>query len=82
LNQNIRGNRYAMRSWHAEARSTAGVSDRCRNGSSAGAARNLGQPTIAEALRRATLALIDKGKPAEAHPAYWAPFIVVGENGC
>jgi CHAT domain-containing protein len=36
---------------------------------------------IAEALRRTTLALIDRGKPSEAHPAYWAPFIVVGENG-
>jgi CHAT domain-containing protein len=33
-----------------------------------------------EALRRAMLALIDKGKPHEAHPAYWAPFIVVGEG--
>jgi CHAT domain-containing protein len=34
----------------------------------------------AEALRRAMLALIDKGAPQEAHPAYWAPFIVVGEG--
>ena len=34
----------------------------------------------AEALRRAMLALIDKGEPKEAHPAYWAPFIVVGEG--
>jgi CHAT domain-containing protein len=34
----------------------------------------------AEALRRAMLALIDKGGPDEAHPAYWAPFIVVGEG--
>jgi CHAT domain-containing protein len=34
----------------------------------------------AEALRRAMLALIDKGKAAEAHPAVWAPFIVVGEG--
>jgi CHAT domain-containing protein len=24
------------------------------------------------------LAMIDKGKPHEAHPAYWAPFVVVG----
>jgi hypothetical protein len=22
------------------------------------------------------LAMIDKGKPHEAHPAYWAPFVV------
>jgi CHAT domain-containing protein len=28
------------------------------------------------ALRRSMLALIDKGKPEEAHPAYWAPFVV------
>jgi CHAT domain-containing protein/tetratricopeptide (TPR) repeat protein len=34
----------------------------------------------AEALRRAMLALIDKGEPREAHPAYWAPFVVVGEG--
>jgi hypothetical protein len=26
------------------------------------------------------LALIDKGEPNEAHAAYWAPFIVVGEG--
>jgi hypothetical protein len=25
----------------------------------------------AEALRRAMLAMVDKGKPHEAHPAYW-----------
>ena len=34
----------------------------------------------AEALRRSMLTLIDKGDPREAHPAYWAPFIVVGEG--
>ena len=34
----------------------------------------------AEALRRAMLAMIDKGEPAQAHPAYWAPFVVVGEG--
>jgi CHAT domain-containing protein len=34
----------------------------------------------ADALRRAMLAMIDQGKPHEAHPAYWAPFIVVGEG--
>lgn len=34
----------------------------------------------AEALRRAMLALIDTGEPHEAHPAYWAPFVVVGEG--
>ena len=26
------------------------------------------------------LAMIDKGEPHEAHPAYWAPFVVVGEG--
>jgi CHAT domain-containing protein len=34
----------------------------------------------AEALRRAMLDLIGKGEPHEAHPSYWAPFIVVGEG--
>jgi len=39
-------------------------------------------PTVgrAEAMRRSMIALIDKGKPQEAHPAYWAPFVVVGEG--
>ena len=27
------------------------------------------------------LALINKGGPEEEHPAYWAPFVVVGEGG-
>jgi CHAT domain-containing protein len=35
----------------------------------------------AEALRRAMLAMMDNGNAAEAHPAFWAPFIVVGEGG-
>jgi CHAT domain-containing protein len=35
----------------------------------------------AEALRRSMLALIDKGESREAHPAYWVPFVVVGEGG-
>jgi CHAT domain-containing protein len=34
----------------------------------------------AEALRRAMLALVDKGEVHEAHPTYWAPFVVVGEG--
>jgi tetratricopeptide (TPR) repeat protein/CHAT domain-containing protein len=33
-----------------------------------------------EALRRSMLALIEKGEAYEAHPAYWAPFVVVGEG--
>jgi CHAT domain-containing protein/tetratricopeptide (TPR) repeat protein len=35
----------------------------------------------AEALRRAMLATIDKGALHEARPAYWAPFVLVGEGG-
>jgi CHAT domain-containing protein len=35
----------------------------------------------AEAMRQSMLALIDKGEAYEAHPANWAPFIVVGEGG-
>jgi CHAT domain-containing protein/Tfp pilus assembly protein PilF len=34
----------------------------------------------AEGLRRAMMALIDNGEAHEAHPAYWAPFIIVGEG--
>jgi len=34
----------------------------------------------AEAMRLSMLELIDAGAPNEAHPAYWAPFIVVGEG--
>jgi CHAT domain-containing protein/Tfp pilus assembly protein PilF len=34
----------------------------------------------AEAMRRSMLALIDRGSPEEAHPAYWAPFVVAGEG--
>ncbi len=35
----------------------------------------------AEALRQSMLALIDGKDPREAHPAFWAPFVVVGEGG-
>ncbi|MGO9486865.1 MAG: CHAT domain-containing protein [Rhodomicrobium sp.] len=35
----------------------------------------------AEAIRQSMLALIEKGEPREAHPAFWAPFVVVGEAG-
>ena len=35
----------------------------------------------AEAMRQSMLALIDKGEPREAHPAFWAPFVTVGEGG-
>jgi CHAT domain-containing protein/tetratricopeptide (TPR) repeat protein len=33
-----------------------------------------------EALRRSMVMLTQHGKPYEAHPAYWAPFVVVGEG--
>jgi len=43
------------------------------------------EPSIgrAEALRRAMLAILDNpaASPRERHPAYWAPFMVVGEGG-
>ncbi len=35
----------------------------------------------AEALRLAMRELIERGSAAEAHPAMWAPFVVVGEGG-
>jgi CHAT domain-containing protein len=35
----------------------------------------------AEALRRSMTELIKNGKSHEAHPAFWAPFVVVGEGG-
>lgn len=34
----------------------------------------------AKALQRAMITLIDSGDPIVAHPAFWAPFIVVGER--
>ena len=34
----------------------------------------------AEALRRSMARMIIKGKPEEAHPEYWAPFVLVGEG--
>ncbi len=35
----------------------------------------------AEAMRQSILALIGCGKPYEVHPAFWTPFVVVGEGG-
>jgi CHAT domain-containing protein len=35
----------------------------------------------AEALRRSMLSMISTGKDYEAHPAFWAPFVLVGEGG-
>jgi CHAT domain-containing protein len=37
--------------------------------------------TRAEAHRQAMMALIDTGSSQNAHPAMWAPFVVVGEGG-
>ena len=34
----------------------------------------------AEAVRRAMLGMIDQGPAWQAHPAFWAPFVVVGEG--
>jgi CHAT domain-containing protein len=34
----------------------------------------------AEAMRRAMQALIERGTHDQAHPSYWAPFVVVGEG--
>jgi CHAT domain-containing protein/tetratricopeptide (TPR) repeat protein len=34
----------------------------------------------AEAMRQSMLAMVDKGEAEEAHPAFWAPFVVVGEG--
>ena len=35
----------------------------------------------AEAHRQAMMAMIDTGPVNNAHPALWAPFVVVGEGG-
>jgi hypothetical protein len=35
----------------------------------------------AEALRRSMLSMITTSKDYEAHPAFWAPFVFVGEGG-
>jgi CHAT domain-containing protein/tetratricopeptide (TPR) repeat protein len=40
-----------------------------------------GAVDYSQALQASMRALIDKGDPAEAHPSYWAPFVVVGGAG-
>jgi CHAT domain-containing protein len=35
----------------------------------------------AEAFRRSMVSLIASGKDYESHPAFWAPFVLVGEGG-
>jgi CHAT domain-containing protein len=42
---------------------------------------NRPQDGRAEPLRRSMLSMIDTGKEYEAHPAFWAPFVLVGEGG-
>ena len=37
--------------------------------------------TRAEAHRQAMITMIDTGPAHNAHPAMWAPFVVVGEGG-
>jgi CHAT domain-containing protein len=34
-----------------------------------------------EALRQAMLSMIDGSDAMQAHPAAWAPFVIVGEDG-
>ena len=33
-----------------------------------------------EAMRRSIAVLVEGGRPWEAHPSYWAPFVIVGEG--
>jgi CHAT domain-containing protein/Tfp pilus assembly protein PilF len=42
-----------------------------------------GDPKIgrAEALRRSMVSMITTGKDYETHPSFWAPFVLVGEDG-
>jgi CHAT domain-containing protein len=35
--------------------------------------------TKSDALRQAMMSLVEAGDLADAHPAIWAPFVVVGE---
>jgi CHAT domain len=42
-----------------------------------GADRTLGRT---EAMHQSMVALIDSGKLYQAHPAFWAPFVIVGEG--
>ena len=55
---------------------------RGREAHDAGFAELSADPQIgrAEALRRSMAELITKGAPYEAHPATWAPFVLVGEG--
>jgi len=57
--------------WAVESKSAKAITTRLFEETEKGA-------TKAEALRRAMMALADD--PETAHPAYWAPFVVVGEG--
>ncbi len=62
---------------HWEVYSSAAVKLTTRAFAELGAGPDIGR---AEAMRRSMAALIGEGGFA-AHPAYWAPFVVVGEGG-
>ena len=61
--------------WEVNSRSTVKLVS-----AAVGATARDGTIGRAEALRRAMIAMIDTGKSYEAHPTYWAPFVVVGEG--
>ena len=57
--------------WSVESKSAMAITTRMFEETEKGA-------TKSEALRRAMMALADV--PETAHPAFWAPFVVVGEG--
>jgi CHAT domain-containing protein len=63
---------------HWEVNSEAAVKLTTRAFAEMKSAPSLGR---ADALRRSMAALIGQGAPYEAHPSYWAPFVIVGEGG-
>jgi len=67
----------AMLVSHWQVYSTAAVRLTTRTIAELGAHPEIGR---AEALRRAMVEIIERGRVDEAHPAYWAPFVVVGEG--
>lgn len=61
--------------WSVSSDAAVALTTRMFDESSKGASK-------AEALRRSMLSLMQTpGKPHFAHPAFWAPFVVVGEGG-
>jgi CHAT domain-containing protein len=61
--------------WAVESRATAKLVSAAATATADSAA--VGR---AEALRRAMQTMIEDGEPHEAHPSFWAPFVVVGEG--